>query len=147
MKKHQAFTLLETMISLGIICSLLIISLYNLKGYQEHVEEQQSLVWFKDSFKNAFNYCYLNKRSGSLFLNQDNNKVTFNLDGKNGKRKIYQKKLPAFMSIVSASATGYWISSNGQGAPVTIIFKSALTKKKYIYKIQMGWGEINEIKT
>lgn len=43
MQVRRAFTLLETVVSLAIFCSLTIFSIYNLKDYQARVEERQYL--------------------------------------------------------------------------------------------------------
>lgn len=145
MKNRKAFTLLETVIALGISCSLLIISIYNLKNYQDRVEEQQTLEWFKDTFKSMLNYCYLNKRA--VLVRFENNKITFNSDVGTNKAQIRSRNLPKTLSVSENFKRTYRISSSGEAPPVTIKFKSTLTKHTYIYKVQMNWGEIVEKKT
>lgn len=137
--------MLETTISLGIVCSLLIISLYNLKDYQARVEEYQALEWFKDTFKSAFDYSYLNGVATNMTIAPDT--IEFNADQKAATKKEYYfhkfHKLPKSLTTGNNKIT-YTIFKSGQAAPITIEFKSVLTHQKYTYKVQMGWGEIIE---
>lgn len=153
MKNRRAFTLLETVIALSISCSIFVISLYNLKEYQQRVEEQQTLEWFKNTFKSMLNYCYLNKRA--IRVHFDSNKITFNLDeGTNnfdpgkGINKTELKKhiLPKTLKVSENFKKIYRIDSAGEAPPMTVTFVSTLTNRTYIYKIQMNWGEIVEQK-
>jgi len=141
------FTLLETVIGLGIFCFLTTISLYNLKDFQAKVEEKQTLEWFKDSFKTAFNEAYLTRQSATFNI-ENNREVVFTItkDGRGAKR-IISRVFPSTMKIYKSSSNQYAISYTGEAQPVTITIKSDLTKKKYIYTFQMGWGEITEKKT
>lgn len=143
--RRKAFTLLETTISLGIVCSLMIISIYNFKDYQAQVEEHQALEWFKDTFKSAFDYSYLHKVATNMTIAPD--AIEFNADQKTATKKEYYfhkfHKFPKSLTAGNSKRT-YTIFKSGQAAPITIEFKSDLTHKKYIYKVQMGWGEIVE---
>ncbi len=140
------FTLLETVIGLGIFCLLTTVSLYNLKDYQARLEEKQSLEWFKDTFKGAFNHAYLTHHS-SKFMIDNKNTIIFDISAENKKTKEIKRKLPSTMSFNENSQKEYTISSSGQASPVTITIKSTLTNKTYKYTVQLGWGEIIEEKT
>lgn len=153
MENRRAFTLLETVIALSISCSIFVISLYNLKNYQQRIEEQQTLKWFKDTFKSMLNYCYLNKRA--IIVHFDSNKITFNLDeGANNfdsveginKAELKKRILPKTLKVSENFKRKYRIAPNGEAPPMTVTFKSTLTNRTYIYKIQMNWGEIVEQK-
>lgn len=143
--KKPAFTLIETTISLGIVCSLMIISIYNLKNYQARVEEQQALEWFKDTFKSAFDYSYLHGVATNLTIAPDS--IEFNADQRTTGKKNYRfhkfRMLPKALKAGNSKTT-YTIFKSGQAAPITIKFKSSLTHRSYSYKVQMGWGEIIE---
>jgi len=145
---RTGFTLLETVISLAIICLLVIISITNLKDYQARVEEKQAIEWFKNNFKNTMNYSYLNKKSASMHLDSKENTIEFVATGISIERKYYKKRvLPDSLRLTQEGDVKYLISKSGQSAPITISFTSKLTKKIYSYKIQLGWGEIIEEKT
>ncbi|PMD70218.1 hypothetical protein [Companilactobacillus nuruki] len=146
-QSRKAFTLLETVISLTIFCSLIIISTINLKDYHAQVEEKQAIESFKNTFKSSFNYCYLNKMALKIYVDKTENIISFNAVGNGSKdlnKAIIKKvKFPKTLSIVKFE-NGYTIGNSGQAAPATIIFNSQLTNKTYTYKIQLGWGEIVE---
>ena len=143
---RKAFTLLETVIGLGIFCFLTTISLYNLKDYQAKLEEKQSLEWFKDTFKGVFNHAYLTHRS-SKFMIDNGNTIIFDISAENKETKEIKRKLPSTLKFNENSRKEYTISSSGQASPVTIIIKSTLTNRTYKYTVQLGWGEIIEEKT
>lgn len=139
---RNGFTLLETVIVLAIFSLTMAVSLYNLRDYQAKVEEKQALEWFKNNFKNTFNYCYLNTTSGSFSINQEEHFILFQIRDRPGKfRKLY---LPKTLVVNESRNHLYNVYLSGQAAPITIEFDSTLTHHKYIYKIQMGWGEIIE---
>ncbi len=144
--RRSAFTLLETVIGLFIICSLVTISSWNLKGYQAQVEEKQSIEWFKNTFKNTMNSCFLTKKVGGLKIDKNKNQLMFSVPRPDGTHKVLKKTFPQNLEIISKK-NDFDISNNGQISPLTIKFESKLTKKIYAYKIQMGWGEIIETST
>lgn len=134
-------TLLEVVIGLAIFCSLVTVSLYNIKDYQARIEEEQSLEWFKNTFKTAFNRAYLTDQD-SKFIIEKNNTIIFDMRGNYKKTKHIERKLPSSLSFYENSRGEYKIYGSGEASPVTITVNSALTHRKYVYKIQMGWGEI-----
>ncbi|MGQ2375636.1 hypothetical protein [Companilactobacillus zhachilii] len=134
-------TLLEVVIGLAIFCTLTTISLYNIKDFQARVEEKQSLEWFKNTFKTAFNRAYLTGQE-SKFIIEENNTIIFDMRGNYKKTKQIKRKLPSSLSFYENSRNEYKIYGSGEASPVTITVNSTLTHRKYIYKIQMGWGEI-----
>lgn len=138
---RQGFTLIETVIGLAIVCSLLVVSVWNLKDYQARIEERESLEWFKNSFKNEMNYSYLNRKPAYLKIRGDH--VTFGRHAVNGKIILKKKIFPKSLRNTNGPID-YFIGKSGQSAPKTIIFESKLTHRKYEYRIQMGWGEIIE---
>lgn len=138
---RKGFTLLEVLLGLLIFCFLTTISLYNIKDYQARIEERQSLEWFKNTFKTAFNRAYLTGHE-STFMIEKNNTIIFDVRGKYEKTKQIERKLPSWLSFYENSGSIYKIYGSGEGSPVTITVNSALTHKEYIYKVQMGWGEI-----
>lgn len=143
MLSRKGFTLLETVISLTIFCSLTLLSIYNLKDYQANMEEHQFLQWFQDSFKSTFNYCYLHKVGGRMVFDRD--KVIFHTyDGI--KTRNQSKKIPKTLKITHG-ANSYLINSFGEAEPTTVIVESNLKHRKFFYKIQMSWGEIIETHT
>jgi len=142
---RRAFTLLETVITLTIMCTLVAISIYNIKDYQARIEEKQALEWFKSTLKSSFNYCYLHNRTAILYWLPDENSIQFDILQPSGTKKNYRKlKLPRTLRVAKKEAIHYAISQSGQAAPMSIKFHSELTKKNYSYKIQFGWGEIIE---
>jgi len=145
---RKAFTLLETVISLTIMCALVSLSVYNLKDYQARVEEKQAIEWFKNSFKSTFNYCYLHNRTAIFYWLPQKNSIQFDILQPSGSEKNYRVlKLPKTLRVASNSAIHYAISQHGQGSMMSLKFHSELTHKNYAYKIQFGWGEIIEGKT
>lgn len=145
MKVRPAFTLLETVIGLVIVCSTIMISVYNLKDYQAHIEERQAIEWFKNSFKSTFNYCYLNHKTANVYLMQNQNRIKFDIQ-KDNQNKSHNKELKLPRGLKIDNQKKYIIGVNGQGGPAVITFHSTLTNKIYSYTVQMGWGEISENK-
>jgi prepilin-type N-terminal cleavage/methylation domain len=148
MPNHKdGFTLLETVISLTIICILTTISIYNLKDYQAKMEERQSLEWFKNSFKNAFNKAFLTK-SGIEVIVEKQNEVIFDITNNGKGSDIHiSRRFPKTIKIFESSNNSYMIYGSGQAKAVTFTFVSSLTNRKYKYVVQLGWGEIIETKT
>ncbi|MQS98117.1 type II secretion system protein [Lactobacillus halodurans] len=140
---RSGFTLLETTIGLSIVCSLALISLSNLRDYQAQIEERQALEWFKNSFKSAFNYSYLNHNVVTLRVEPGKNIVDFS-HREGLKVKHVRKLFPKTLKLKDKAKVQYTIYNSGQAPPITIQFISSLTNKTYIYKIQMMWGEIIE---
>lgn len=136
------FTILEMVISLAIICSFATISIYGLKDYQSRVEEQQFLESFKSTFKNVFNYCYLNKTAATIDIYPKTNIIIFEFN--KTYRKSIRMKLPKSLEVSKSLEKTYYISQKGMSSPETISFYSKLKHKCYIYKIQMSWGEVIE---
>jgi len=150
MLKQEArlgLTLIETVIGLGIFCLLTTISLHNLKDYQAKLEEKQALEWFKDTFKGVYNRAYLTHQ-GSKMIIENKNTIVFDItqNGENGD-KVVRRKIPSTMTVFDNSSGQHMIYGTGKSSAAKITFSSSLTNKKYIYKIQMGWGEIIEEKT
>nr|WP_269083226.1 type II secretion system protein [Companilactobacillus kimchiensis] len=145
-RSRSGFTLLETVISLAIFCTLAAVSIYNLKDYQAKVEERQAISWFKNTFTETLNYGYLNKRAAKFQWFTDSNTIKFISNGSlAGQQKYYKKKkLPATLRINSNAAIDYGIADSGVAPPMSIQFHSTLTNKDYSYKVQFGWGEIIE---
>lgn len=134
--KKAGFTIIETTIGLMIVCSLIAISVWNLKDYQARIEERQTLQWFKGKFKDSMNYAYLNREEVKVVV--DSKYLQFS----NGKSQI-KRNLPKTLKLNSGHQV-FRISRSGETAPRTVIFESTLTHSKYEYTIQMGWGEIVE---
>ncbi|WP_334333389.1 type II secretion system protein [Companilactobacillus sp. HBUAS59544] len=134
--RKEGFTIIETIIGLMIVCSLVAISVWNLKDYQARIEERQTLQWFKGKFKNAMNYAYLNHEDAKVIVDPGYLQIS------NGKFQV-QKHLPKTLTITTGHQV-FRISKSGETSPRTVIFQSTLTGKKYEYTIQMGWGEIVE---
>jgi len=150
LRHRSAFTLLETVICLGIFCLITTISLANLKDYRNQMEEKQALELFKSTFQNAYDYAYLTKQS-CRFMVDNKNTIVFNInkDNENGsfKAKIIKRTLPKTMSVYENSSSEHNIFGNSKEKPLKVEISSSLTHKKYTYNIQMGWGEITEAET
>lgn len=138
---RRGFTLIETVIGLAIVCSLLVVSVWNLKDYQARIEEKESLEWFENSFKNEMNYSYLNQKPAYLKIRD--NHIIFGRYAISGKVVLKKKILPQTLRNTNGPID-YFIGRSGQSGPKTIIFESNLTHRKSEYRIQMGWGEIIE---
>jgi len=145
---RSGFTLLETVIGLAIVCAMALIATWNLKDYQINVEEKQAVEWFKNNFKTAFNYAYLNNNAATLNVNAESNRLVFTYNRNVGNRSIKLKRVfPKTLQIWS-NETQYTISNDGRArGNVVIDFTSTKTGHKYSYEIQMGWGELIETKT
>lgn len=144
-KFRRAFTLLETTIGLAIVCSMVLIASYNLHDYQAKVEEHQALEWFKNSLKSTFNHSYLSKRAAILYLDPVEHSIEIVPGGEKNKSRYQKRIFPKTLRFASNAHMKYEIYKSGQSAPtipITIGFYSELTHKRYIYAIQMGWGEI-----
>ena len=147
MQSRPAFTLLETTISLAIVCSMALIASYNLHDYQAKIEEQQALEWFKNNLKGMFNYCYLNHESAVLYIDPSDHSIEIAPDNKLDSPRYQKRIFPKSLKFNSNSNLKYSIYKAGQASSITISFNSDLTHQKYHYVIQTGWGEIIESKT
>lgn len=142
--KHSGFTLFEVIISLGIFCTLASLAVYNLKDYQARCEEQVALAWFKNSLKSAYNQGYLKKHATKIII--DHNRIIFDTTASDNRFERHNERtLPKTLTLIGKN--NYQVYSSGQSGPITWTFESSLTHHKYIYKVQMGWGEIFESKT
>ncbi|WP_240704395.1 hypothetical protein [Companilactobacillus zhachilii] len=75
----------------------------------------------------------------------EKNLVEFDTDVGNKTKSVY-RKLPETLTITENYSHKYTIYGTGSAPAVTITFVSTLTRRKYTYKVQLGWGEIIEKK-
>ncbi|APX72387.1 type II secretion system GspH family protein [Companilactobacillus allii] len=142
-KSKAGFTLIEAVFTLIIICSLALATSFGMKDYQQRIQEKQTLEEFKVNLRDMFNYSYLYKRTSVFQYYKDKDYISFR-DLSDRDRYYHEVKLSKTLHILNSENIVHYVSREGQTSPMTIIFKSELTGKKYIFKIQMLWGEINE---
>ncbi|WP_125568316.1 type II secretion system protein [Companilactobacillus insicii] len=141
--KSKAFTLIESIISLAIFCTLMSVSIYGLQNYQQRIEEKQVISQFKINWHNMLNYSYLNKKYTRFFYNYDTNTMTF-VDLMNKKEFSHKIKLPKTLVNTKKRDVEIYVNKDGTTRPKSIEIKSTLTHKTYRYTIQMMWGELVE---
>lgn len=146
--RKAGFTLLETTIALFIVCSMVVISTWNLKDYQAKVSEKETLTWFKDNFKSAMNYSYIHNRAAGFQVETTSKKLIFNFDKRNvGRAPVKKITLPKTLTIVYKDSDDYSINKLGDNQTFKIGFKSAIDQKTYNFVVLTNWGEIIEKQT
>ncbi|WP_334330298.1 prepilin-type N-terminal cleavage/methylation domain-containing protein [Companilactobacillus sp. HBUAS59699] len=141
--KNKAFTLIETVISLTIFCTLASVSIYGIHDYQQKIEEKQIISQYKVNWHNMLNYSYLNKRRTRFFYNYDDNTMLFSDFSKRDKFD-YKIKLPSTLKSTQKHDIEIYVGDEGMTGPKTIELKSSVTHRVYDYTVQMMWGELVE---
>lgn len=137
------FTLIEAVITLSIVCSLILVTSFEVKNFQAKFAEQQTMQQFKNTFKSTLNKSFLSKRDYYVVISKNSSSILF----KSSDDKTYLKriKLPKTLKY-SKTESIIQIRKTSFVRPQTIKFHSSLTNQDYIYVIQMNWGEIIEKK-
>lgn len=135
-KCRLGFTLVETILTLGIFCLLLIIGNSTIQDYQVKTEETLVLKRFDNLWKNELNYAYLTGEMISIYVYD--NKIEFSANG--------QKPRSLQLKTFHTDAKRKLIFNSGQTSPGHITLWSKVTNEEYHLTFQMKWGVLFEDK-
>ena len=135
--KLKAFTLLETVITLGLTVLLITLPVFTWQHYQKTI----SFLMFKreliTNWETLRCQCYVNNCLGSLKINKQ--QITFTTF-KNDVKKTNQIIVPSFLE--SAPHADFEINKRHAIAPTTLSFIDKQDHSIHHFNIQMGWGSV-----
>ncbi|WP_242367546.1 pilus assembly FimT family protein [Lactobacillus intestinalis] len=133
-RQNRAFSLLETMISLIISCTLIFIGSLNLKEYQSELLLLNTTREVKAAFEQAARICTIQNSPMSISYFEKSSLLTFKGTMKNN----YDRTLRINKKIKIHNLTNLQISKNGTISPKIITVSDGNKSRKI--KIQMTWG-------
>ncbi|WP_409076864.1 hypothetical protein [Bombilactobacillus bombi] len=142
-KPIAAFTLIEAVITLGIVCALLLLPTINYHEQLELQQEKIAVIAFQSNWHNLVNDSFLYNEVRDLSFNSQKHQLQF-IDPVHPERS-YTQKLPA--ELECRLQKPFIRITCGEVTPQKIIFTSRTTKQQFKLTVQMHWGEIVEDKT
>ena len=129
----QAFTLIETCITLFIFCLIFTIPTINLKGYQNTVKVHNTRRQVKAIIENYSRYALLKNKAYWLTYNPDSHTISASSGNEFKEYSIDKDVVVKDMKIIK-------INSSGRFTPRTIVF--VCHDKKQQVNLQMMWGRM-----
>lgn len=141
--RQAAFTLLEAVITLGLVCALLLIPTNDYHEQLVDQQEQLALARFEYNWHTALKTVFITKHSCMILLDNQAHRIYFRSLGLPNHQEMVQdfpQSVTFEFDTNHGRALSLELTSEAMVSPATIVF---FTKnKKYIYKIQMGWGQL-----
>lgn len=134
MKKITGFTILETLITLIITCSLLMVGTLKLKDYQSEIILNNTIKEVIAEIEHAGRECVIRHKKIGIKYTSKTLGVQFR-DG-NG----YNHTLRKDERVEIRRFENFNISLNGSISPQTLVFRNDNRMKRV--KIQMVWGRV-----
>lgn len=142
-KFRYAFTLIESLITLTIVCIVLLLPTIDYRQQLELQQEKLALLAFQSNWHNWINDSFLYHEVRIISVNQQTHCLKF-IDP-NDPPRSYEQHLPRQLDC--RLSRNFIRIKSGEVTPQTIIFVSAATNQEYRFKVQMQWGELIEEKT
>ena len=140
MKKNKAFTLIELVISIGIILVLLSIAGLNFK-IRDRVQAREQVKELALDLKFLKNYAQINNMRTSMTLNDQGYSIKFDEKSKEVKFNSLLKLESTNLSEITFSKKGKPSYINDKSSAGTIIF--SIGDKRYKITIQPVTGKVN----
>lgn len=127
------FTVLETVIVLGIVTVLVIFSVPGISQCRAYNEEQLFWSELRQNWRTAQLRARNERQVTQVEYEQSSNQIVFVADQ---KRDAVQ--LPGTLKVIRFEP--FQMHANGYVKPQTQEFKSSLTECRYLMRIQLAWG-------
>ncbi|NVY97096.1 hypothetical protein HU830_08175 [Lactobacillus sp. DCY120] len=133
-----AFTLVEAVITLSLICGILLIPGINYQRQLEIQQEKIALANFESNWNSTVKAAYLNHSLVIVQVNNSQHDILFRVFSQ--QIQSYHQHLPQSLACYSKKVLIKIKPNSVQ--PQTIRFYSKLTGNNYYYRIQMKWGRL-----
>lgn len=135
-KKCHGFTIIETVITLSVICFLTLLGTLYLSDFRSKIIFTNSVQQFKTSLDQACRQAAIRKEN--ILIDYYPNSHLLEMKGNN-----YYRKISFATNLKIDQISNFRIADSGSISPRTIKFSDGKNKAKI--KIQMTWGRmINE---
>ncbi|UQS82496.1 type II secretion system GspH family protein [Bombilactobacillus folatiphilus] len=140
--KHAAFTLIEAVISLGIICTILLLPANDYRKQQINQQEKLALTQFEYYWRESLKVAFLNQKPCTIVINNTEHKIYYESASFTSGRIVQNlpKTMTSDFNTNQGRSLEFKISGKGTVSPASIYFYT--TKKRYKYTIQMLWGQL-----
>ncbi|MCT6844314.1 MAG: hypothetical protein M3Z88_05860 [Bombilactobacillus mellifer] len=145
LSRHRAFTLVETIIALNLICWLIIIPSIDLGQQWQIQQEKLFLLKFQSNWNWSLKRAFLEKSNCVVEFNSAQHIITFR-DYRPQTPNV-NLTLPKTLNASLKRNNKLTIHADGSVEPTTIYFVSQLTKRRYTYTVQKHWGRLFETQT
>lgn len=133
MKKSKAFTVLETIVTLAVICLIITIGTIQLSNLRSKIILQSSVSEFKTALSGASRVAIIKQQPVKIRYFSRAHMMEFISED-------YHRKVVFDEELSIKQFTNYQISSNGMLSPKHIIFSNG--KNTQEVNIQMAWGRV-----
>lgn len=133
-KRIKAFTLIETLVSLGICCAILLIGSLQLKNYQNRLIFDNTVKEVAASLDQASRVSTITQTAVTVMFSGE--KHYLRLIGQD-----YHKQVNIDPEIKITGLERFRFSSEGYSSPKTVVFRGYGMKKSVKY--QMLWGRVS----
>lgn len=134
-KKTRGFTLIETVVTLAVVCLLVLMPTLYVKNIKEQVVLDNSTRQVKTTINKYLHLATVKKKS--YFLSYFDNNSSIQIKEPHKVSQVYLDK-----HIKVYNFDNLYISNRGTISPRTITIKNGKKEKKI--KIQMTWGRMVE---
>lgn len=132
LKRSSGFTVLEAIITLGILLMLMAVGVWQVRDYQQKLIFNNSVQLFSSAIDQATRIATINHEAIDIYHFAHDHYLL--LEGKN-----YHKKIQFAENIKLSEISDYRISPSGHIPPKTIYFSDGKNQQKLV--IQMNWGK------
>jgi competence protein ComGD len=133
MNKWPAFTVVETIIVLGMVIMLLVMTMPNLNPVHQQVAEQQFWQTMRQNWQRAQVTAQLTHRGTIISYDHDSQQIDFRYP-----HQCVDVDIPSSLRVVRFGDVD--MQEDGYVAPQTMTFDSKDHHRRYQMKIQLAWG-------
>lgn len=130
---RSGFTILETVIVLGIVAILVMFSVPSISKSQAHHQEQLFWSELRQNWRNAQLQARNARQTTNIQYDQTTKRITFAT-----ALTANSVQVPGTLRVVKF--TSFQMHANGYVKPQTQEFASTLTGRRYLMRIQLAWG-------
>lgn len=134
-RKISAFTLIETLVSLGICCGILLIGSLQLKNYQDRLIFDNTVREVAVSLDQASRVSTITQSAVTVMFSEEKHYLRLIGQG-------YHKQVDIDPGVEITGLERFRFSSDGHSSPKTVIFRGYGMKKSVKY--QMLWGRVSQ---
>lgn len=131
-EKSKGFTVLEAIITLGIILMLTTIGVWQVKDYRQTIVFKNTIASFNTAIDQAVRVATINHEAIDVYYFNSDHYLLFN-------GKDYHKKVKLASQVKISAINDYSISANGHIPPKSVDFSDGKNHQRV--KIQMNWGK------
>lgn len=133
MNKYPAFTMIETIVVLGIVVLLLVMSMPNLDPVHQQIAERQFWQVMRQNWQRAQVNAQLSHRGTTISYDHNSQQIEFRYPS-----QCVYVDIPSSLKVARFGDVD--MQGDGYVAPQTMTFDSKDHRRRYQMKIQLAWG-------